>query len=255
MARSVVGMAGVAALGGLLALPAVAGRLEPQDGVEQQGQGGREEPAHEPENPEQDQETEQGEVDHPRLPPLSVGVRDALHWMGPGDESQYVITVRNDGGERFERILLFQSLMPEMEVIDAGEQATTWDSAIAWEASLDPGEEIERTTRVRLGDLEQGTRYVGTTACVQLEQGGPLVACGTDANLVPPEERQDQSGQPERPEQSNAQGQLDHWLVAAVREYWPPWSSLVGAGLGAVIGLGVVLVLWRRRIRKSARHV
>ncbi|WP_344160406.1 hypothetical protein [Nocardiopsis rhodophaea] len=247
-ARFAVGLAGVAVLSGALAFPAEAGRTEPRDEVEQQEQGteGQDQPDQgEPDNPD-------NEVDRSELPALSVGVRDSLHWMGPGDESQYVITLRNDGDEPFERMLLFQSLMPEMELVDAGEEATTWDGAVAWEVSLAPGEEIVRTTSVRLGDVDEEARYIGTTACVQLEQGGPLVACGTDANLVPREEPQNQADHSDRSESSEEAG----WsLGAAALEGWPPKWSLVGAGVGAVIGLGVVFFLWRRRVRRAARHI
>ncbi|MFC7741695.1 hypothetical protein ACFQXA_13085 [Nocardiopsis composta] len=69
---------------------------------------------------------------------------DDVDTLAPGDEVEYVVTLRNDGGEAVEDVLLYLTLAPELEFVetdgerpaDSGRPA---DGVALWRVDLEPG--------------------------------------------------------------------------------------------------------------------
>jgi len=121
---------------------------------------------------------------------LSVDVTDDVDTLAPGDEVEYVVTLRNDGGEAVEDVLLYLTLAPELEFVetdgerpaDSGRPA---DGVALWRVDLEPGETATGRVTGRLESAAGGPWRVATTACAGLDRNAPPLACATDADLRP----------------------------------------------------------------------
>ncbi len=173
------------------------------------------------------------------VPALSIEVADGLDGMEPGEETEYTVTVRNDGDEAVEGLVVSQGVPPEMELVETdgervGEPGGALDGLAVWEVDLDPGEEAVGRTKVRLEDPGEKLWRVAVTVCAQPGAQSPPLVCATDANLLP----ETPDAEPADPAEA----------AASTPRTGPPVDAGTGAVLaGLVVGVGIVYFLWRRR--------
>ncbi|MUL40989.1 hypothetical protein FZ103_07275 [Streptomonospora sp. PA3] len=114
---------------------------------------------------------------------LSMAVSDDRDTIAAGEEVVYTLTLRNEGEEEKEAVLS-QRVSAEARFVDVGADGMATGGVATWRVVVGPGERIERTARVRLGEPGERLWRVATTACAQTEAGRPPVACASDTNRV-----------------------------------------------------------------------
>ncbi|MDT0301012.1 hypothetical protein [Streptomonospora wellingtoniae] len=114
---------------------------------------------------------------------LAVHITDDRDTIAAGEEVLYTLTLRNEGDEG-RRAIVSQRLSPRARFVDVEADGTARGGVATWRVVVEPGAEVERTARVRLGEPGERLWRVATTACAQAEAGAPPVACATDADRV-----------------------------------------------------------------------
>lgn len=115
---------------------------------------------------------------------FSLSLTDPRHQIAVGEETEYTITLRNDGDHAVEDVVLAQTAPDQLEFLSADGEGEIQQGAVLWRLSLKPGEEITRTAVARLGDIPAGLWRVETTACAGLESDDAPAVCGSDSNLL-----------------------------------------------------------------------
>ncbi|GAA1748012.1 hypothetical protein [Streptomonospora arabica] len=114
---------------------------------------------------------------------LGVRITDDRDTIAAGEEVLYTLTLRNEGDEE-RHAIVSQRVSAKARFVDVGEGGTASGGVATWRVVVEPGAEIERTARVRLGEPGERLWRMSTTACAQSEAGAPPVACATDADRV-----------------------------------------------------------------------
>ncbi|TDQ50001.1 DUF11 domain-containing protein [Actinorugispora endophytica] len=121
----------------------------------------------------------------PPAPELSVAITDARDQMAVGEETRYIVTLRNEGEKPVKDIVLAQTAPVQLEFLAADENGEIHEGTALWRVSLDPGQEATRTVTARLDEATSDLWRVATTVCAGRESDPAPVVCGTDSNLLP----------------------------------------------------------------------
>ncbi|WP_017591038.1 COG1361 family protein [Nocardiopsis potens] len=168
-----------------------------------------------------------------------MDVTDGVDRLEPGGEAEYVVTLRNEGGEAVEDVLLYLTLAPELELVetdgerpsDSGRPA---DGVAFWRVDLEPGESATGRVTGRLDSAEGAPWRVATTACAGLDRDAPPLACATDADLRPDPAKAGAAAVPSGPARPGIE------------------EAVVGGASIALLAVGAVgYALWRRRELKK----
>ncbi|GLU47617.1 hypothetical protein [Nocardiopsis ansamitocini] len=119
------------------------------------------------------------------LPALAISLTDSRDRIEPGEETDYTLTLRNDGERAVEGITLAQTGPPELEFRRPGEGGQVRGGAVTWQLSLEPGEEAVRTVTALMNETGSDVWRVAVTACAGLAADPAPIVCASDANLLP----------------------------------------------------------------------
>ncbi len=174
-------------------------------------------------------------------PALSIELSGDAETLRAGEEVTYTLSLTNEGDQELRGATLSQSLPDQLELVSAEGASVRDDGVVGWDVTVTPGEGVERELRVKVPENLGQTWRLASTACAQVEAGGPPVVCATDASLV--DARPPEAGDAAEP--VAAAGGISNAKLAGV-------SVVVG-----VVLLAIVLALgtqWRYARSSSARH-
>lgn len=175
---------------------------------------------------------------------LSIRISDGREEIAAGEEADYTLTLRNEGDRR-QKAIVSQRVSADAEFVDVGADGMATGGVATWSVVVEPGDEIERTARVRLGEPGERLWRVATTACAQTEEGAPPVACATDADRV---DRAARADRVDRSAPTTASTVSTPQRVLTV-------TSLFTGILIVVATIAAAVILWiRLRLRPNARR-